>query len=65
MANTCGHVIGVDVVEEKLRMARHNAGVYDVAAKVDFVCADVFQLAAKSDDPPRAAFFPEVVAEPR
>ena len=44
LAGTCAHVVGIDVVPEKLRMARHNAGVYGQQHKVDFVCGDAFQL---------------------
>jgi len=49
-------VIAVDVSEERLAMARHNAGIYGVADKIRFVLGDVVELLEPADvlllDPP-------------
>ncbi len=39
---TCGRVIALDVDSESLGMARHNARVYEVAHRMDFLCADIY-----------------------
>jgi len=44
-ARTCGRVIAIDIDPEKVRMARHNAGVYGVAHKIDFLVGDFLALA--------------------
>jgi len=40
-------VIAVDVHAERLAMARHNAGIYGVADRIEFVCADVAEVLAE------------------
>ncbi|KAK9811438.1 hypothetical protein WJX72_003916 [[Myrmecia] bisecta] len=44
-AAACRHVIAVDVCQARLELAQHNAGVYGVVQKADFVCADFFRIA--------------------
>lgn len=39
-------VIAIDIDPEKLRLARHNAEVYGVAERIDFLCGDFMALAA-------------------
>lgn len=40
-------VIAVDVYPERLAMARHNAGIYGVADRIEFVHGDVIELLAE------------------
>ncbi|XP_043190151.1 trimethylguanosine synthase-like [Amphibalanus amphitrite] len=46
-ANTCERVIAVDIDPEQLALARHNAGVYGVQDRIEFVLGDFFQLAPR------------------
>ncbi|XP_017013433.2 trimethylguanosine synthase [Drosophila takahashii] len=55
-ANTCGRVIAVDIDAEKLAMAKHNAGIYGVAHKIEFVHADFLQFAASTRIRPNVVF---------
>jgi len=43
-ALTCGRVIAVDIDKNKISMARHNARVYGVEHKIDFIVGDFFQI---------------------
>jgi len=43
-ALTCGRVIAVDIDRDKIAMARHNARVYGVEHKIDFIIGDFFQV---------------------
>ncbi|NWI35585.1 TGS1 synthase, partial [Picathartes gymnocephalus] len=45
-ALTSKRVIAIDIDPEKLRLAQHNAGVYGVAERIDFLCGDFMALAA-------------------
>ncbi|NXX30547.1 TGS1 synthase, partial [Nicator chloris] len=45
-ALTSKRVIAIDIDPEKLRLARHNAEVYGVAERIDFLCGDFLALAA-------------------
>ncbi|KAL1525306.1 hypothetical protein AB1Y20_020167 [Prymnesium parvum] len=45
-AYTCERVIAVDLDATRLHLARHNASVYKVADRIEFVQADFMQLAA-------------------
>jgi len=44
-ALTCRRVIAVDIDRDKIAMARHNARVYGVEHKIDFIVGDFFQVA--------------------
>ncbi|CAL1529499.1 unnamed protein product [Lymnaea stagnalis] len=44
-AFTCNRVIAVDIDKSKLEMARHNAEVYGVADRIEFIHGDFLQLA--------------------
>ena len=44
-ARTCGRVLAIDIDAERLRMARHNATVYGVADKIEFILGDYMTLA--------------------
>ncbi|XP_037732353.1 trimethylguanosine synthase [Drosophila subpulchrella] len=55
-ANTCGRVIAIDIDAEKLAMAKHNAGIYGVAHKIEFVHADFLQFAASTRIRPNVVF---------
>ncbi|XP_043651366.1 trimethylguanosine synthase [Drosophila teissieri] len=55
-ANTCGRVIAVDIDAEKLAMAKHNAGIYGVAHKIEFINADFLQFAATTKLRPNVVF---------
>lgn len=45
-AMTCDRVIAVELCPHRLEIARHNAQVYGVAHKIDFVCGDFLKVAA-------------------
>ncbi|XP_060871610.1 trimethylguanosine synthase-like [Metopolophium dirhodum] len=47
LAKTCKRVIGCDIDPDKIRLARHNAEIYGVAHKIDFVVGDFFQIYPK------------------
>ena len=45
-ALTCDRVIAVELCAQRLQIARHNAEVYGVADKIEFVQGDFLELAA-------------------
>jgi len=45
-ALTCDRVIAVELFAQRLELAKHNAEVYGVAHKIDFICGDFLQVAA-------------------
>jgi trimethylguanosine synthase len=55
-------VTAVDIDPEKIKKARHNAGVYGVADKIEFVCADVSEFAGKFNRKSKA--YDNVVLDP-
>ncbi|KAH7891019.1 Tgs1 protein [Phlebopus sp. FC_14] len=44
-AKTCEHVIAMDICPTKLALARHNAVIYGVADRIEFVLADFISFA--------------------
>jgi len=46
-AMTCYHVIAIELDPIRLAMARHNAQVYGVADRIDFICGDYLKLIPK------------------
>ncbi|KAH8358689.1 hypothetical protein KR093_001730 [Drosophila rubida] len=47
-AKTCRRVIAVDIDANKLAMAKHNAAIYGVADKIEFIHADFLQFASST-----------------
>ena len=45
LAMTCKQVLVCDNNMERLLLARHNAEIYGVAHKLDFVCCDALKMA--------------------
>lgn len=45
-AKTCHRVIAIDIDAKKIEMAKHNASIYGVSERIDFIVGDYFQLAA-------------------
>ena len=45
LAFTCERVIAIDIDASKIEMARHNAGVYGVVDRIEFIVGDYLQLA--------------------
>lgn len=43
-AFTCERVIAIDINAERLEMARHNAAVYGVADRIEFILGDFLTL---------------------
>merc|ERR1719354_227966 len=43
-AFTCNHVIAIDIDPNKIKLARHNAAVYGVADRIEFIVGDYFQI---------------------
>ncbi|KAK8749913.1 hypothetical protein OTU49_015126 [Cherax quadricarinatus] len=41
---TCNYVIAIDIDPVKIALARHNAAVYGVADRIEFIIGDFFQL---------------------
>ncbi|KAJ2481569.1 Trimethylguanosine synthase [Coemansia sp. RSA 2131] len=44
-ATWCEHVIAIDIDPVRLEMARHNAQVYGVADRIEFILGDFYELA--------------------
>ncbi|KAJ2821758.1 RNA methylase protein [Coemansia erecta] len=44
-ATWCEHVIAIDIDETRLEMARHNARVYGVEDRIEFILGDFYKLA--------------------
>nr|XP_053627808.1 uncharacterized protein LOC128685346 isoform X2 [Cherax quadricarinatus] len=44
LAMTCNYVIAIDIDPVKIALARHNAAVYGVADRIEFIIGDFFQL---------------------
>lgn len=44
-AQTCEHVIAIDNDETRLQLARHNAAIYGVADRIEFILGDFIQFA--------------------
>lgn len=44
-AMTCDYVIAIDIDPIKIEMAKHNASIYGVSNKIEFICGDFFKLA--------------------
>ncbi|KAJ2078930.1 Trimethylguanosine synthase [Coemansia sp. RSA 988] len=44
-ASWCEHVIAIDIDPGRLKMAQHNAKIYGVADRIEFVLGDFYQLA--------------------
>ncbi|KAE9544668.1 hypothetical protein AGLY_000210 [Aphis glycines] len=44
LAMICKKVIAVDIDPNKIRMARHNAEIYGVADKIEFIVGDIFKI---------------------
>lgn len=47
-AKTCNRVVAIDIDAGKLAMAKHNASIYGVAHKIEFVHADFMQFAGST-----------------
>ncbi|XP_031621380.1 trimethylguanosine synthase [Contarinia nasturtii] len=45
-AKTCQRVIAIDIDEKKIEMAKHNANIYGVAERIEFIVGDYFELAS-------------------
>jgi len=43
-ASTCKYVIAIENVNSRLMDAKHNAEIYNVAHKIDFILGDAFQI---------------------
>lgn len=41
------HVIAIDINPEKIEYAQHNASIYGVNDRIDFVVGDFFQMACR------------------
>lgn len=46
-AQTCSKVYAIDIDAAKIEMARHNARIYGVEEKIEFIVGDYFHLAEK------------------
>lgn len=44
-AKTCQRVIAIDIDQKKIEMAKHNATIYGVAERIEFIVGDYFALA--------------------
>lgn len=44
LAMTCRQVIAIDIDPEKIRMAKHNAAIYGVADKIEFIVGNSVEL---------------------
>ena len=55
-AMTCNHVIAIDIDPDKIRMAKHNARIYGVQDRIEFVVGDMFQVVPHIYPPPDVVF---------
>ncbi|XP_072947210.1 uncharacterized protein Tgs1 [Epargyreus clarus] len=46
-ARTCGRVIAIDIDPAKIELAKHNASVYGVEDRIEFIVGDFFELVHK------------------
>ena len=46
-AFTCERVIAIDIDPAKIQLARHNAAVYGVADRIEFIVGDFFKVVPK------------------
>ncbi|XP_055345496.1 trimethylguanosine synthase-like [Paramacrobiotus metropolitanus] len=46
-ALTCERVIAVDIDPQKIAFAQHNARIYGVEERIEFICADFFEVAGR------------------
>lgn len=46
-AKTCQRVIAIDIDQKKIEMAKHNATIYGVADRIEFIVGDYFALAKR------------------
>ena len=44
MFQFCFSVVAIDIDEEKIKMAKHNAGVYGVAKNIEFITGDFMEV---------------------
>lgn len=44
LAKTCKHVIAIDIDPEKIRMAKHNATIYGVADKIEWIVGNSIDI---------------------
>eukprot|EP00041_Stephanoeca_diplocostata_P020605 m.464327 g.464327 ORF g.464327 m.464327 type:complete len:717 (+) comp21616_c3_seq25:269-2419(+) len=44
-AMTCNHVVAIDIDPRKIELARHNASIYGVEHKIEFIVGDFFRVA--------------------
>ncbi|KAE8965342.1 hypothetical protein PR002_g28702 [Phytophthora rubi] len=44
LAKTCKHVIAIDIDPEKIRMAKHNAAIYGVADKIEWIVGNSIDI---------------------
>lgn len=44
LAMQCRHVIAIDIDPEKIRMARHNAAIYGVAHKIEWIVGNSVEI---------------------
>ena len=47
LAQTCRHVVAVDIDEQNARTVQHNAGVYGLGHVVQVICGDFFSVAPR------------------
>ena len=47
-AKTCRKVIAIDIDPEKVAMAKHNARIYGVESKIEFIVGDFLQLSSNA-----------------
>lgn len=44
---SCNRVVAIDIDEKKIEMAKHNAQIYGVENKIEFICGDFFEVIQK------------------
>ncbi|KAJ8519169.1 hypothetical protein ON010_g18105 [Phytophthora cinnamomi] len=47
LAKTCKHVVAIDIDPEKIRMAKHNAAIYGVADKIEWIVGNSIDILPK------------------
>lgn len=47
LALTCHHVIAVEIDPDRIQKAKHNAKVYGVSDRIEWICGDALQVLSK------------------
>jgi trimethylguanosine synthase len=64
LSNGCKKVVAVDSNEDAIKCARHNAELYEIADKIEFVCEDIFAYIERTSNASEGTKFDAVFMSP-